>query len=80
MKIFIMKIGSLAILLLFLNSAAFAQTKGDRGYRVKIGDMAPNVVLHLTDGTTTSLQQLRGKVVVSQLVLGMPQRDAPFGK
>ncbi len=61
-----MKIGYLAILLLFLNSAAFAQTKGDRGYRVKVGDMAPNIVLHLTNGTTTSLQQLRGKVVVLQ--------------
>ncbi len=33
-----MKFGYLAILLLFLNLAAFAQTKGDRGYRVKVGD------------------------------------------
>ncbi len=61
-----MKFRYVTLLLLFLSSAAFAQTKGDRGYRVKVGDMAPNVVLHLTDGTTTSLQQLRGKVVVLQ--------------
>ncbi len=61
-----MKFGYVAILLLFLNSAAFAQAKGDRGYHVKVGDTAPNIVLHLTNGTTTSLQQLRGKVVVLQ--------------
>ncbi|VAW26975.1 Thioredoxin domain-containing protein BT1583 [hydrothermal vent metagenome] len=61
-----MKFGYVAILLVFLSATSFAQTKGDRGYRVKVGDMAPNIVLHLTDGTTTSLQQLRGKVVVLQ--------------
>ncbi len=61
-----MKFGYVAILLLFLNSAAFAQSKSDRGYHVKVGDKVPNIVLHLTNGTTTSLQQLRGKVVVLQ--------------
>ncbi len=61
-----MKFRYVAILLLFLSSAAFAQTKGDRGYHVKVGDKVPDIVLHFTDGTTTSLQQLRGKVVVLQ--------------
>ena len=61
-----MKFGYVVVLFLFLSSTSFAQTKGDRGYRVKVGDMAPNIVLHLTDDTTTSLQQLRGKVVVLQ--------------
>ncbi len=51
-----MKFRYVALLLLFLSSAAFAQTNSGRGYRVKVGDMAPNVVLHLTNGTTTSLQ------------------------
>jgi len=61
-----MKFRYVVLLLLFLSSAAFAQTNSDRGYRVKVGDTVPNIVLHLTDGTTTSLQQLRGKVVVLQ--------------
>ena len=61
-----MKINCLAILLLFWGSTSFAQAKGDRGYHVNVGDTVPDIVLHLTDGTTTSLQQLRGKVVVLQ--------------
>ena len=40
----------------------------DRGYIVKVGQQAPDdFVLKLTDGTTTSLKALRGKVVVLQL-------------
>ncbi len=61
-----MRFGYVAILLLFLSSVSFAQTKDDRGYRVKVGESVPDIVLHFTDGTTTSLQQLRGKVVVLQ--------------
>ncbi len=61
-----MKFRILAVIFLFLSSAAFAQNKGDRGYHVKVGDPAPNIVLHLIDGSTTSLEQLRGKVVVLQ--------------
>ena len=61
-----MKFKTLAVIFLFLSSAAFAQNKGDRGYYVKVGNPAPNIVLHLIDGSTTSLQQLRGKVVVLQ--------------
>jgi peroxiredoxin len=42
-----------------------AQT--DRGYIVKVGDQAPDdFELVLTDGTKTSLKQLRGKVVILQ--------------
>jgi peroxiredoxin len=42
-----------------------AQT--DRGYIVKVGDQAPDdFVLVLTDGTKTSLKQLRGKIVILQ--------------
>ena len=61
-----MKSGLLTTVLLFLFLTAFSQTKGDRGYHVKVGDRAPDVVLHLTDGTITTLQQLRGNVVVLQ--------------
>lgn len=53
---------------------AVAQTTGadnpaaaDRGYIVKTGDQAPDdFELKLTDGTQTSLKQLRGKVVILQ--------------
>ncbi|WP_183559771.1 TlpA family protein disulfide reductase [Mucilaginibacter sp. SP1R1] len=39
----------------------------DRGYLVKVGDLAPNdFELVLANGTKTSLKQLRGKVVILQ--------------
>lgn len=61
-----MKFKLFTVILLFLSMVTFAQAKGNRGYHVKVGDKVPNIVLHLTNGTTTSLQQLRGKVVVLQ--------------
>ncbi len=61
-----MKLNYILMLFLFLSSVTFAQTKDNRGYHAKVGDKVPDIVLHLTDGTTTSLQQLRGKVVVLQ--------------
>lgn len=61
-----MKLKSLTFILLLMSAVTFAQTKGDRGYRVKVGDKVPDIVLHLINGTTTSLKQLRGKVVVLQ--------------
>src|SRR5882757_10500784 len=48
-----------------ITPADTAQT--DRGYIVKVGDQAPDdFELVLTDGTKTSLKQLRGKVVILQ--------------
>jgi peroxiredoxin len=39
----------------------------DRGYLVKVGDVAPaDFELQLTDGTKTSLKELRGKIVILQ--------------
>ncbi len=61
-----MKSGFLTFILAFAFLTSFSQTKGDRGYHVKVGDKAPDITLHLTDGTTVTLQQLRGKVVVLQ--------------
>lgn len=41
--------------------------KTDRGYIVKVGDQAPSdFSLRLNDGTSTSLKQLRGKVIILQ--------------
>ncbi|WP_454803118.1 TlpA family protein disulfide reductase [Mucilaginibacter phyllosphaerae] len=60
--------------LTFLNIAAKAQTgytpattDADRGYIVKVGDSAPSdFKLLLSDGRTTSLKELAGKVVILQ--------------
>jgi len=50
------------------NATTLADTaQTDRGYIVKVGDHAPDdFELVLTDGTKTSLKQLRGKVVILQ--------------
>jgi peroxiredoxin len=63
-----MKFGALTLVLLFSCITAFAQQpKGDRGYRVKVGDKVPDIILHFADGSTASLKQLyRKKVVVLQ--------------
>ncbi len=61
-----MKFRLLLFATLMAATTTFAQTHGDRGYRAKVGDQVPDILLQLTDGTTTSLYQLRGKVVVLQ--------------
>ncbi len=61
-----MKLKTLTFILFLISAVTYAQTKGDRGYHVRVGDTVPDIVLHLTDGTNTSLQALRGKVVVLQ--------------
>ncbi|MCR8557259.1 TlpA family protein disulfide reductase [Mucilaginibacter sp. BJC16-A38] len=68
MKIF--KYTALALLQLLLINISKAQTTkadDDRGYIVKVGDQAPDdFQLVLTNGTTTSLKKLRGKIVILQ--------------
>ncbi|MBR3939850.1 MAG: TlpA family protein disulfide reductase [Bacteroidales bacterium] len=45
--------------------------EGDnRGYSVKVGDMAPDFTLQYLDGTTANLSDLRGKVVMLQFTAG----------
>ncbi len=45
---------------------SISQTADDRGYIVKVGDKAPNIQLQLTDGSSLTLDELKGKVVVLQ--------------
>ena len=55
----------LAISLITLTS--FSQEKtDDRGYIVKVGDMAPDFEMELTDGSKLKLSELRGHVVMLQ--------------
>lgn len=66
---------TLSFIALLIAAKASAQTPilteglggDDRGYLVKVGDAAPDdFKLVLTDGTTTTLKELRGKIVVLQ--------------
>ena len=50
--------------MLALSSVCAAQTTDDRAYLVKVGDIAPNFSMKLTDGKTVKLSELKGKVVV----------------
>lgn len=54
---------SIAILFAF---TVKAQQQPNRGYIVKVGETAPNITMHLTNGKTVQLKDLRGQVVVLQ--------------
>ena len=51
------------IIFLILSSILFS---GDRGYIVKVGDMAPDFEMEFTDGQKAKLSDLRGKIVILQ--------------
>lgn len=51
------------------------------GYLVKVGEMAPDFTITLTDGKQVSLSQLRGKVVMLQFTAswcGVCRKEMPF--
>lgn len=48
------------------STASVAQEGEERGYRVKVGDMAPDFKIEMLDGKTISLSSLKGKVVMLQ--------------
>lgn len=53
----------------------------DRKYLVKVGDIAPDFEMKLTDGTTMKLSDLRGKVVMLQFTAswcGVCRKEMPF--
>ena len=56
----------IAFISLALSLVGFAQTADDRAYLVKVGDMAPNFSLKLTNDKTMKLLDLKGKVVMLQ--------------
>ena len=55
---------SFIFFLLSLNS--FSQNNMNRGYKVKVGDLAPEINLKLLDGQLVTNESLIGKVVVVQ--------------
>ena len=72
--------------LLVVSVAAIAQNKDsvmvyDNEYIVKVGDMAPDFTLELTDGSTFTLSEQRGKVVMLQFTAGwcgVCRKEMPF--
>ena len=69
-----MKTKLLLISIIFISSVSFknnvndssAQTDDNRGYAIKVGDMAPDFNIEYTDGKVTKLSDLRGKLVMLQ--------------
>ncbi len=58
----------LPILVFLVVGTIHSQTKqaDDRGYLVKVGELAPDFTMTLIDGTTQKLSDLRGQVVMLQ--------------
>ena len=53
----------------------------DVGYIVKVGEMAPDFTITLTDGKQVTLSELRGKVVMLQFTAswcGVCRKEMPF--
>jgi peroxiredoxin len=74
-------------LLLIFSANAQTTTKSTdkesdtRGYIVKVGQVAPNFTLTLTDGSTVGLWSLRGKVVMLQFTASwcsVCRKEMPF--
>lgn len=59
----------------------FAQDNTNRGYIVKVGDLAPDFEMTLPDKSTVKLSDLRGKVIMLQFTAswcGVCRKEMPF--
>ena len=68
-------------LFILLSLCVFSQTPDDRGYLVKVGDIAPDFSMKLTNGTIVKLSDLRGKLVMLQFTAswcGVCRKEMPF--
>lgn len=61
-----MKLVLTFIVFLSIISCNTQETKENRGYIVEVGDAVPNIEFQLIDGSTTTLNALKGKVIVLQ--------------
>lgn len=71
----------LCIMLCALCIQANAQEGEDRGYIVKVGDMAPDFTLTMDNGKSIHLSELRGKVVMLQFTAswcGICRKEMPY--
>lgn len=71
-----------SLVALFSVAAVAQEAKADdTGYIVKVGQMAPDFTVKLTDGKTLRLSDLRGKVVMLQFTAswcGVCRKEMPF--
>lgn len=77
MKIKFVLITLLSAFCIFTN----AQITDDRGYLVKVGEMAPDFSIKLTTGKTIQLKELKGKIVMLQFTAswcGVCRKEMPF--
>lgn len=68
-------------LIMGLVFSGMAQVPDSRGYIVKVGDVAPNFEMNLTDGSKLKLSDLKGKVVMLQFTAGwcgVCRKEMPF--
>ena len=68
------------MVLALITMLAIAQTPDSRGYIVKVGDMAPDFEMTLTDGSNVKLSDLRGQVVMLQFTAswcGVCRKEMP---
>ncbi|PKQ65112.1 redoxin [Labilibaculum filiforme] len=71
----------LTVLFMGLSFSGMAQAPDARGYIVKLGDMAPDFEMNLTDGSKIKLSQLKGKVVMLQFTAswcGVCRKEMPY--
>ena len=67
--------------MLALSSVCAAQTTDDRAYLVKVGDIAPNFSMKLTNGKSIKLSNLKGKIVMLQFTASwcsVCRKEMPF--
>lgn len=81
--LFVMLLLSMATVQLFSQQKAegVAAQPDSVGYLVKVGDMAPDFTMELTDGTQVTLSSLRGKLVMLQFTAswcGVCRKEMPF--
>lgn len=71
-----------ALCLLSASAVRAQEAQADStGYIVRVGDMAPDFTVTLTDGTRLTLSSLRGKVVMLQFTAswcGVCRKEMPF--
>ena len=81
--LFVMLLLGMATVQLFSQQKAegMAAQPHSVGYLVKVGDMAPDFTMELTDGTQVTLSSLRGKLVMLQFTAswcGVCRKEMPF--